>query len=298
MISSYMIITALATTALAKGSIEYSFSEPTGIRQRCGAVGQLLIFHLPNTANSEIKLKKDNEHLIFKIVKNKIVTLHEDYANQPELFTNGTIKLGNAMKTHSGDYLLEEFGSNGTLLKKLNVHLEIQAAVSKPAVSQMCLSPEQMKISCSSEGDEVEFILTLDGHLLMQTRGHSQSPSSWTANMTEQDKPSVSNVTISLHGQLTGNLTCHVRNNVSRDETVIYLKSCKDVSSPSFPVVTVAVIAGVVTLLVALYLGIIYNKKPRPTTVNAGNSEEIIYTDVKVIQTTRKTRPNSHQNAR
>ena len=83
----------------------------------------------------------------------------------------------------------------------------LPAPVSKPAVSQMCLSPEQMNISCSSEGDEVELMLTLDGVSLMQT--------------------SVSNVTISLHGQLTGSLMCRVWNNVSRDETVIHLTSCK-----------------------------------------------------------------------
>ncbi|GLD46651.1 uncharacterized protein AKAME5_000098700 [Lates japonicus] len=41
---------------------------------------------------------------------------------------------------------------------------EPTAPVSKPDVSQTCLSPEQMAVSCSSDGDGVEFILTLDGH--------------------------------------------------------------------------------------------------------------------------------------
>lgn len=106
--------------------------------------------------------------------------------------------------------------------------------VSKPAVSQMCLSPEQMNISCCSEGDEVEFNVTLNSLLLVQSRGHSQSPSNRTANIkspagskAEHEKPSVSNVTISIHSQQTGNLTCHVWNPFSRSETVINLKSCK-----------------------------------------------------------------------
>lgn len=101
-------------------------------------------------------------------------------------------------------------------------------------MSQMCLSPEQMKVSCSSEGDGVEFILTLDGHLLTQTRDHSQSPINWTVDAMSlngstdnQHKPNVSNITVSLHGSLTGNLTCNVWNNFSRDETVFHLKSCK-----------------------------------------------------------------------
>ncbi|XP_045896348.1 uncharacterized protein LOC123963492 isoform X1 [Micropterus dolomieu] len=302
MISTYMIMTALTTTALAttaltKGSTECNFSGRSETQQCFGAVGQLLIFHLPNAPNTEVRLTKDDKYLILKIVKNQIETAHKEYTNLSDRFTNGTIKLGKAMKRHSGDYLLEEFGSNGASLKKVKVHLQIQVPVSKPAVSQMCLSQEQMDITCSSEGDGVEFILTLDGLLLIQTRGHNQSPSSWTANMqsvagnkTEQDKPSVTNVTISLHGQLTGKLLCNVWNNVSRDETVIHLQSCKDLVG-SFHVVTVAVTAGVVTilLLVALCLSIKHQHyEQRPTTViNEGNFDEIsdvVYTDVRVIK--------------
>ncbi|XP_040006463.1 uncharacterized protein LOC120802576 isoform X2 [Xiphias gladius] len=278
MISIYMIITVLAT-ALGKGPTECSFLEPTGDHQCFGAVGQPLLFHLPNTADTFIKLIKDSKYLILRAVKNQTVYLNEEYVNQSELFTTGTFNLGNTMKRHSGDYLLEEYRSDGALLKKAKVHLEIQAPVSNPAVSQMCSSPEQMEVSCSSEGDGVEFILTLDGQLLKHTRDHSLSLSNWAANMqsltgstAELDKSSVSNVTISLHGQLRGNLTCSVANNVSRNETVIHLKSCKDFRS-SFPVVTEAAIAGIVTLLflAALCLGIINHlNKSRPMAVNEG----------------------------
>lgn len=64
--------------------------------------------------------------MILKIVKNRTVTLYEECAHESEFFTNGTFKLGNAMKRHSGDYVLEEFGSDGVLVKKVTVHLEIQ----------------------------------------------------------------------------------------------------------------------------------------------------------------------------
>ncbi|XP_037604176.1 uncharacterized protein LOC119475485 isoform X2 [Sebastes umbrosus] len=235
-------------------------------------------------------LTKDDKYIILK-TKNQRVIQHEEYVNLFDLFTNGKIKLGHAMKKHSGDYLLEEFGSDGVLWKKVNVRLEIQAPVSKPAVSQMCLSPEQMNIRCSSEGDGVEFNWTLNGFLLVPT---SQFPSNMTANIesltgkkTERDKPSVSYVTISFLGQQTGNLMCGVWNNVSRDETVIHLTGCKDFVS-SFPVMIVAVTASAVTLLllVALCLGIIkLHNKPRSTTVNEDNTEEdVIYTTVRIIQ--------------
>lgn len=110
------------------GSIECHFSEPTRVRQCSGEVGQLLIFHLPNTANSGIRLIKDNKYFFLKIANNQIISDSplKEYVNQSKLFTNGTIKLGKAMKRHSGDYLLEEHDFNGHLLKKVNVHLEIQ----------------------------------------------------------------------------------------------------------------------------------------------------------------------------
>nr|XP_046267412.1 uncharacterized protein LOC124071028 isoform X2 [Scatophagus argus] len=178
-----------------------------------------------------------------------------------------------------------------------------KAPVSKPAVSQTCLSPEQMIIRCSSEGDEVEFTLTLDGLLLVRTRNHSQSQTNWTANMKPlagseaEHKASSSNVTISLPGQLTGSLKCHVGNKVSRDETVVHLTSCAG-SISHLSLLAVAVIVSVVTLLLhaALFLCIKHlNKKRRPTTVTEKNPEdEIVYADVKVM---KKTRPNLHQNS-
>lgn len=106
------------------GSIECNFSEPT--EARCfGTAGQPLLFHLRNTENPDIRLTKDNKFLILK-VKNHNVSVNNEYVNHFELFTNGTFKLGNAMKKHSGDYLLTEYGSKGALLRNVTVHLQIQ----------------------------------------------------------------------------------------------------------------------------------------------------------------------------
>ncbi|XP_040908207.1 uncharacterized protein LOC121191165 isoform X2 [Toxotes jaculatrix] len=292
--SIYMIITSLAAAALGKGSFECNFSEPNASPQCFGAVGQPLIFHLPDTVDKDIKLTKDNKSRILKAAKNQIQSLDEEYVYKDYNFTSGTLNLRNAMKRHSGNYVLEQHGPDGALLKKVQVHLEIQAPVSKPAVSQMCLSPEVMKVSCSSEGDGVEFILTLDSNLLIPTGARSTD---------EQHQPSVSNVTISLHGQLIGNLTCTVQNNVSREETVIHLTSCKG-STSHLSLVTVAAIASAATLLLLLLLilllffGIKFlNKKARPMKVNKDNAEdEIVYSEVKVRKLTRETRPKPHQN--
>lgn len=102
------------------GAIECNFLEPTGPPRCSGAVGQPLIFHLTKTADPDVMLKKDKKHMILKVKKHN-VTVNEEY----ESFTDGILKLGKATKRHSGDYLLEEFGSDGKLLKEINMQLEI-----------------------------------------------------------------------------------------------------------------------------------------------------------------------------
>ncbi|KAM7374633.1 hypothetical protein PAMP_007279 [Pampus punctatissimus] len=140
----------------------------------------------------------------------------------------------------------------------------------------MCLSPQQIKVSCSSEGgSELKFILSLDGYVLMQTTTHIQSQRNWTVDtQSSTGITNISNVSIRLHGQLTGNFMCLVMNNVSREEKVIHLNSCKGFVSDVYVVsvaVAVAVIATSLLLLVALCLGIKHRyKKTRSVTVNEG----------------------------
>ncbi|XP_028277676.1 uncharacterized protein LOC114446335 isoform X2 [Parambassis ranga] len=258
----YMIIAVLATTALAE-------------------VGQQLIFHLSDKANTTFTLWKEDKHRFLKSSGN--VTIDQRHANHSQYINGGTYKLGNAMKTDSGNYTLEEFGSNGMLVKKVHVSLEIKAPVSKPAVSQECLSLEQMQVICSSEGDEAEFILMLDGQVLMQSREHNQSMGHWAV-----EKSNISTASINLHGQMTGNLTCEVWNKVSNAQTVIYLKDCKDILT-SFPVVTV-VTANVIVFVLFVALGLVIKFHRTPTLKNNNVSdnvqEEVIYTDVKKTRST------------
>ncbi|CAI5642983.1 unnamed protein product [Oreochromis niloticus] len=281
MIFIYINIAILATTALAKGSVECIFSESPGTHYCFGAVEQSLIFHLSHKTDTSIVVMKDNKHRVLKTDNHVIVFLDHEYVNQPNSINNGTLKLGKAMKKHSGYYQLEEHDSNGKLLKKVNVSLKIYAPVSKPTLSQTCLSPEQMKISCFSEGDGVQLILSLDGQKRIQRNDHNQSLNIWTAEFP--------NVTIILDGKLTGNLMCQVWNNVSRDETVIPLAACSDrVFKRSAATLTVAVITSVIMLFVVVVLIVVikhFYKKTRLTTVNQGNFDsEVIYTDVRVIR--------------
>ncbi|XP_026184800.1 CD48 antigen-like [Mastacembelus armatus] len=282
MIFFYMIIATLATS-LVKGTLDCNISETTADHKCFGELGKPLIFHLPTQRNTKTSLKKNTD--IILRTTNKTTDIKDNFKNRIVFYSNGTLRLNNATKGDFGDYQLEIHDvSDGKLQRTVKINIEIQGPVSEPVVSQECLSTGQKKVSCSFKGDKVHLTLTLDNNLLIQR------------NTTEHHHH---NVTIRLSGQLTGNLTCHVQNNVSSKKIVIILTSCA--GSTSLPsLVTVAVIASVSTLLLllALYFGIKHlNMKRRPQTVNEGNTEdEIIYSDVRVAYRS-KTRPNTHQNA-
>lgn len=81
------------------------------------------------------------------------------------------------------------------------------------------LSPDRLTVSCSSEQYDLEFIFSLDTNVLIQTRANSP------------EKQSISNATMSLHGQLMGKLMCMiVQNNVSREQTTIHLTGCSGIT--------------------------------------------------------------------
>ncbi|KAK2828267.1 hypothetical protein Q5P01_019301 [Channa striata] len=265
----YIIITALPTAFLTKGVFECKLSQTTAAQQCTGALGKPLRFFLPTNTTEKKNLKK-NKDIIFRMLNNNTVDVNKEYSNRSASFTNGTFQINMITQMDSGDYQLETYNSDGTSSQTIHFHLEVLAPVSQPTVSQMCLSPEQMSVSCSSKGDRLEFIVTLDDNVLIQT-----------------DKRRSPNVTINLYGQLTGNMMCRVQNNVSREDTVIQLTACKDsISHPSL--VTVAVISTAATLLVFLVfiLGIIL------TAYKA--EDEVVYSDVR-LKPTKKTKASTNQ---
>ncbi|XP_063344572.1 uncharacterized protein LOC134637933 [Pelmatolapia mariae] len=169
---------------------------------------------------------------------------------------------------------------NNVSRKQNIIHLtSCTAPVSKPAVSQMCLSPEQRTVSCSSEGDDVEFIFLLDDNLLIKTQ----------PNISENHN--ISNVRISLHDQLLGKLMCIVQNNISREQTIIHLTRCAGNISDHC-VMTVAVAGSIAILLIlAVFFGIRKFQKTGIMTVNEDDAEEdVVYSDVRLKQDGRETR--------
>ncbi|KAG8008537.1 hypothetical protein GBF38_019737 [Nibea albiflora] len=367
--SIYMIFTALATTALAKGSIECNFSEPTGA-QCFGKVGQPLLFHLTNTANPDIRLIKDDKIPILK-VKNHKMSSNNEYVNHFELFTNGTFKLGNAMKKHSGDYLLIEYGVDGTLLRNVTVRLEIQAAISHFRVvmavragvvflllSVLCLCIRHVHkktgpvkaceegvargFAHKDSGDKTatEAYICKDGSIecnfseptgaqCFGTVGqpllfHLTNTANPDIRLIKDDKIpilKVKNHKMSLnneyvnHFELFTNGTFKLGNAMKKhsgdyllteygvDGTLLRNVTVRleiQGSISHYSLVAVAVIASAITLLLHVALFVVFkqlNKKTRPVTVSKDNAEdEIVYSDVRVMKHTRKTRATSEQN--
>ncbi|XP_061596700.1 T-cell surface antigen CD2-like [Cololabis saira] len=274
-----IIIIILGTTAVTKGSMECNLTGPAESQLCFGAVGKPLIFNLPINKTLQMKLMKNNSSIL--TLSDKKGEVIDKYRSISTLLNNGAFRINCVTRDDAGDYELEIYSSSGHHVKRVNVHLKIIEPVSDPNVSQTCLSPEQMNISCSAEGDGVKFTLSLDDNELMQTREGSTG------------KLNVSNVSFILHGQLVGKLVCRVQNDVSSEQTSIQLTSCNDVASLPTGVVAVAVTAGVVSLLLvpAVFLCKKHFRKrtTKPTTVKDGDAEdEIVYSDVRVTPAARK----------
>ncbi|XP_047464012.1 uncharacterized protein LOC125021830 [Mugil cephalus] len=257
MIWIYMVITFLAMTTLVKGHLKCNFTESTENKLCVGQLGKPLTFHLPVETNTKKKLTHDS-CVIIRITNDSEASIM-DFKGKERFtyFNKGSFQLNKATKADSGSYTLETYNfTSGELLTKTVIQLEIQAPVSKPVVSQTCLSLEQMKVSCSSEGDGAEIILSLDNNLLIQRRATA--------------KQNALSVVVSLRSELIGNLTCDVQNNVSREQTVIQLTSCSSSVLGHLSVtLVIAVMAGIAFLF--LFLAVVVSikhckKTPSPVT--------------------------------
>ncbi|CAG5871709.1 unnamed protein product [Menidia menidia] len=273
MTSIIMMFAALAAAARANGPTVCSFIESPRIEQCFGTEGQPLIFHLSNTINTDVSLTKDNRFQIFDFKKSVTKSVNSEYVSQSTTY-NGTLNLGKAMKKHSGHYLLEEYGTDGKNVKKVNMSLHVEIPVAKPALSQKCFSQEKKIITCSSKiADtelDAELILELDNQLNVHNQGHCQILSNCSSK-----KCSVLRVSIKLNGELTGSVKCKVWNNVTEEETVTHLSPCRCTKIKGLDTVSVAVIALIAVAVLLVVIGLVIGscEKPRPRSTNEGVME-------------------------
>ncbi|XP_016531850.1 uncharacterized protein LOC103144899 isoform X2 [Poecilia formosa] len=271
MIFIYMMMTFLAPVILATEILACNITQCDRECQCYGATGEPLIFYLP--VHTKITLTK-NKEVFFKCGDNTCTKTILNYNKSCELAINGTLTCEHTKKNDSGVYELQLHGNDGKFIKTININLQIIAPVSQPAMFQKCLSPGQRTVSCSAEGEHTHFSFSLDNNPLLHTKPTSENNGS---------------VTISLNGQLQGNLECKVQNKVSSKQIIVHLSSCEETR---FPAVIVLASATVLLLLLVLFLGIeLFKVKIRrsPTTITEGDAEEeIVYSDVRVNQAARK----------
>ncbi|KAL1262314.1 hypothetical protein QQF64_007579 [Cirrhinus molitorella] len=123
------------------------------------------------------------------------------YNNRPEVTViNGILVINHVIREDSGNYRLTL--SDGTEIST-DLHLNVEAPIGSVEVSIICSSSGVMRVSCSSEGDQLLYSWTLNGDPLMD--GDSS---------------------IDLDEKTDGNISCSVKNHVSDSQKTIRVKPC------------------------------------------------------------------------
>ncbi|XP_021439353.2 uncharacterized protein LOC110504834 isoform X5 [Oncorhynchus mykiss] len=184
---------------------------------------------------------------IMKTKNDKWVIKYTPIEDRVHFFiNNGTFRLNNTRRNDSGEYLLQEFNSAGVAQGSRGLQLFIEAPVSSPQLSSVCLSHGEMRVSCSSEGDGPQYSWTLNG----QTLNDTDAP---PYNMTN---------TITLKKDLSGDLTCIVRNNINRNTVSRRISHCPGSGFNVFVYFQLAEVFILLTICLGSYL--FYKKKTCP----------------------------------
>ncbi|MCJ8739610.1 hypothetical protein PDJAM_G00049230, partial [Pangasius djambal] len=140
------------------------------------------------------------------ILKYKKTQLDQPKPNSPRwqfVNDNKTMILSSAERNDSGRYLLAINDAVGNIKKHYRLQLNIEAVVSSVKVSYSCLSPGIRKVYCSADGDNLRFHRTSDLNPVSQLED--------------------GNSTFLLE-QSHENITCHVENHVSSEQSSIELQ--------------------------------------------------------------------------
>nr|XP_029503942.1 uncharacterized protein LOC115119307 [Oncorhynchus nerka] len=122
-----IVLVVAAAAAAQVNAMACNLSHKNGTHQCYGALGESLSIQLAADSNEEITFKKDLTRILhFKTGEDWRPKLHQDYVHRSEIFNNGTFRLDRVIEEDSGDYQLEIHHSEGILLRKVNMLLEIQ----------------------------------------------------------------------------------------------------------------------------------------------------------------------------
>ncbi|XP_067373784.1 T-cell surface antigen CD2-like isoform X2 [Channa argus] len=234
-------------------------------RTQCyGALGGAVVLHLmDNAAGKKIQWKKNNTNIMYW---NNNTFVYNEIQDR-SLFTpnNGKIRITHLSRIDGGEYKLQLFDSNGQISALRILQLSIQAPVSSVLLVSECLSQGEIRVSCSSEGgDSPHYSWTLDGHTL-----------------TDAELLSGNNETnsITLKQQVSGNLVCSVRNQVSSVS-----KEQKTPDCGNMPVLAGVLTALVLLLVIGLAVICTQTKKKNNKPKDEDNEQEVTYADVRIMQ--------------
>ncbi|XP_048885270.1 T-cell surface antigen CD2-like isoform X4 [Brienomyrus brachyistius] len=206
------------------------------------ALGRPAFIQLINGAGGyQLTLKKDGNN-IFIFKKDKTI-FHEKWESQFNFYTNGTLMIIKAERSLSGIYTLEIFDSDGKALPSERFLLTIEEPVTPPALSSVCLPHGELRVSCSSAGDNPQYSWLLDGLFLNNSRP-----------VYDDGKGA-----IILGKNTSGSLTCTAKNNVSEEKAAVTLPNC---AVDMMPMLFVAL--GTVVLLLILTVGLYSYCRKRP----------------------------------
>ncbi|XP_046899036.1 uncharacterized protein LOC124482640 [Hypomesus transpacificus] len=246
-----ILVVFLVVFGATQGSRICNISDAVGTVKCSGTLGEPLFLHLTSdTAGRGMRLYKQS--LVFRFTKNVSKVLHPDYMNRIKFFTNGTFWLDSAVRTD-------------------------RVPVSEPVLSLICLSGGETQVTCSSEGEPVEYRWSLDSQSLTNISISNQSHHT---------------TTITLQGHMTGSVTCEVQNDISTNRNTIQLSACSVPSQFTYISLTVSVKVATVLLLFSQFLGVRHLlKKTRSQPVHSGGGvEDVICTATDLMVGRKKER--------
>ncbi|XP_059377214.1 uncharacterized protein LOC132113463 [Carassius carassius] len=193
----------LQTAACVEWNCSFNQSDPCYT-----ALGDKLnLLMVRDASEYDLKLKKriNNNKKDDQICKVKYGNKKECdlYNNRTEVTViNGTLIIKRVIRADSGNYRLTLSHSDGTETSR-DLQVIVEAPIGSVNVSIICSSSGVMRVSCSSDGDQLLYSWTLNGDPLMD-----------------------GNSSIDLDKETDGNISCSVKNHVSHTQKTIRLKPC------------------------------------------------------------------------
>ncbi|XP_056328789.1 uncharacterized protein LOC130241092 [Danio aesculapii] len=203
------LLLILQTAACVERFCRFTQSDPC-----YAALGHKLNLEMVDDSKHTLTIRKrinDNtqDDLICR-VKNGTKNLNacDLYINRPEVrIHNGTVMINPVKREDSGSYRLR-LNNPGGADTFIDLQVNVEAPVGSVNVSITCSSNQMRSVSCSSEGDQLLYSWTLNGDPLMD-----------------------GNTSIQIEEEAEGEITCTVKNHISKRQKTVSTEDCSVTSS-------------------------------------------------------------------